>query len=135
MASPAAKSYTHDDNVINFFLRGNPGFIGSPVAVYAGLFLTNPANPGDAGTEMAGDTYARVPVTFSDPSGTGVTTNSAPVTFAMAGALWGTVEGVGIYDQAVGGNLLYFGALSTPKSVTTGDTASFAISALTIQEQ
>lgn len=131
----AAKSYTHDDNVINFFLRGNPGALTAPVAVYAGLFLTNPTGPGDAGTEMAGDTYARVAVTFADPAGTGVTTNSGPVTFATAGALWGTINGVGIYDQAVGGNLLYFGALSTPKSVTTGDTASFATSALSIQEQ
>ena len=133
----AAKSYTHDDNVINFFLRANPGALTSPATVYVGLFTVAPTNPGDAGTEVStggGSLYARTAVTFGAPVN-GVASNSAPVTFPTAGASWTTVVAAGIFDMASGGTLLYYGTLGSSKTIDPGDTASFAVGQLSVTEQ
>lgn len=130
----AAKSYTLDDALIDHVLRNSA--YASPAQVYAGLFTVMPANPGDAGTEVTtiGTAYARQAVTFAGPTN-GATSNSAGVTFPTATLAWGTVVGVGIYDNNVGGNLLYYGTLGTSKVIGVGDSASFAVSALTVTEQ
>lgn len=130
----AAKTQVLDNLILNFLLRANPGgALVSPATVYAALYTTAPT-PTTAGTEVAGDTYVRVAVTFGAPVG-GISTNSAPVAFPTAGALWGTIAAVGIWDSLAGGALLYFGTLTTPKAVDNGDTASFAALALSVQEQ
>lgn len=130
----AAKSYTHDNNVINFFLRANPTGLTSPATVYVGLFTVAPT-PGTAGTECSGVNYARVAVTFALPSN-GVTQNSGVVTFPAAGAGgWGTVVAAGIFDSLAGGTLLYFGNLTASKTIDELDVASFANATLSITEQ
>lgn len=126
-----AKSHYLDNAVLNHVLRNVS--LASPAAVYVGLFTVAPT-PSTGGTEVAGDTYVRVAATFGAPA-LGVMTNSAPVTFPAAGALWGSIVAVGIFDLLAGGNLLYFGALSLPKTVDNGDTASFAALALSLTEQ
>lgn len=45
---------------------------------------------------------------------------------------WGTVRSWAIYDAASGGNQLAFGELTVDKTITVGDTASFADGALTV---
>jgi len=132
----AAKSYTHDDNVINFFLRANPGALTSPATVYVGLFTTAPTNPGDAGTEVSGNNYARTAVTFGAPSN-GVASNSAPASFPQAMGIggWGTVVAAGIFDSLAGGTLLYYGTLGSSKTIDDLDTASFAVGQLSVTEQ
>jgi 2-keto-4-pentenoate hydratase len=42
------------------------------------------------------------------------------------------VTHIGIYDALTGGNLLFHGALTVPKTVTTGDTMQINAGALTI---
>ena len=126
-----AKSHYLDNALLNHVLRNTA--LSSPAAVYVGLFTVAPT-PSTAGTEVSGGSYARVAATFGAPA-LGVSTNSAPVAFPMASSGWGTVVAVGIFDALSGGNLLYFGALSTSKAVDNGDTASFAASALSITEQ
>ena len=133
----AAKSYYLDNAVLTAVLKA--GAAVGPLTPYVGLFTVNPANPGDPGTEVltaGGTLYARVAVTFGTVTN-GVVANSAPVAFVAAGASWGTVNGVGIYDNiTVGaGNLLYYGTLGTPKLVGIGDSVSFATSALSVTEQ
>lgn len=131
-----AKSYTHDNNVINFFLRANPDALMSPATVYVGLFTVAPANPGDAGTEVdtMGTAYVRKAVMFSAPAN-GVTSNMAGVTFDTATASWGTVVAAGVWDDATAGNLLYYGLLGANKTIDMGDTASFAAGQLSVTEQ
>ena len=132
----AAKSYTHDNNVIDFFLRNNPGALASPATVYVGLFTVAPANPGDAGTEVddMGTAYARKAVMFAAPAN-GATSNMAGVTFDAATASWGTVVAAGIWDAATAGTLLYYGLLGANKTIDMGDTASFAAGQLSVTEQ
>lgn len=100
-----------------FGTKKNPAL---PESYYIGLSLTEPDESGDGVTEpstIAG--YKRVKLeNLSQPEG-GVVTNSADINFEESTSSWGTVNYFVIYDaEAVnGGNLLMYGALSTPRSV------------------
>jgi len=91
-----------------------------PTTVYLALFTTDPTDAG-TGTEVSGGSYARQSISWNTPA-SGAVTNSADVTFPQATADYGTVTHIGIYDASTAGNLLYHGALSASKSVTTNDT-------------
>jgi hypothetical protein len=102
----------------------------SPAAVYAGLFTVTPDDTG-GGTEVTGGSYARVAVTFGAYA-SGAVTNSVLVDFGTASADWGTIVASAIFDAATVGNLLFYGALLSNKTVSNGDGFSFAISKLTV---
>ncbi len=127
----AAKSHYLDNAVLDHVLRNTA--LTSPATVYVGLFTTAPT-PSTSGTEVLGGSYARQAVTCGAPA-LGVAQNSAPVAFPTATLNWGTVVAVGIFDAVSGGNLLYFGGLSSAKAIDNGDTPSFAATALSITEQ
>jgi hypothetical protein len=83
------------------------------------LYTADPTDA-DSGTEVSGGSYARTSVTFGAPSN-GVATNSADVTFPTSTGSWGTVTHVGVRDAVTSGNLLYHAALTTSKTVSSGD--------------
>ncbi|MNR93708.1 hypothetical protein D3C72_247680 [compost metagenome] len=94
-----------------------------PDAVYVALYTSNPT-AADTGQEVVGGAYARQAVTFAAPiveNGKQTVKNSADIQFPIATADWGTVTHVGIRDAATGGNLLYFGALDSPRSILAND--------------
>jgi len=73
--------------------------------------------------------YARQAATFATPTTTGtgltaVTTSAtnATITFPTATADWGTITHIAVMDAATGGNVLFFGAVTTSKSILNGDT-------------
>lgn len=119
-----------------------------PATFYYGLFTAAPSDTG-GGTEVSGGAYARVAVTASltnfagtqaaastaASSGTsGTTSNNAAITFPAPTANWGTVTHIGIFDASTAGNLLFWGALASSKTINNGDAApSFAAAALTLQ--
>lgn len=96
-------------------------------------------------TELANTgAYARVTVNPSDSNwaapagGNGTTSNSVAATFAAASANWNggsNLTHFALYDSATygGGNLILCAALTTPKSVLSGDQASFPIGSITVQ--
>lgn len=134
----AAKSYTLDNALLSHVLQ-NTAYV-PPVAVFAGLFTVAPSGPSDAGTEVptgGGTLYTRVAIPFGTGPVNGVISNDGAVNFPVAGAAWGGVPivGVGIFSLVAGGTLLYYGLLGTPKTVGIGDSVSFAIGALSVQEQ
>lgn len=123
----------------------------APATLYVALFTVTPSDTG-GGTECPGTGYTRQGVTSglttwaatqsvsptpnnSASSGTGGTTfNSAIITFtSSAGASWGTINGVGVFDASSGGNLLWYSALTTPKTINTTDVVDFPVSTLTFQ--
>ena len=121
-----------EDEVLNHVLR-NIAYTPSTTIEIA-LFTTLPGEDSTGGVEVTGGSYARQTVTFAAPVA-GVVANSGAVTFPQATAAWGTVLGIGLYEDVGGGaNLLYFGGLSTTKNVDNGDQLSFANGALTVQE-
>lgn len=108
-----------------------------PTKVFIALYTSNPT-AADTGQEVTGGGYSRQEVAFGAPTsenyqqyhpstGQQVTVskrtikNSADIVMPTASADWGQVTHIGIRDAATGGNLLYFGALDTPRSILTND--------------
>lgn len=104
----------------------------APSAVYLGLFTSDPTDA-DTGTEVTtiGSAYAREAITFGAASG-GSAASNATVTFSAATANWGTITHIGIYDALSGGNLLFHGAVTTSKTIESGDTFQVSSGNLTI---
>lgn len=123
-----------EQRTVDFWLRANAEFsTTSPTTVYIALYTAAPSDSG-GGTEVSGGSYARESVTFTAMTGvtTGLTSNTAEVSFTQATASWGTVTHIGIMDAVSGGNLLYHGALTASKLVDTNDTFKIAAGDLDI---
>ena len=101
----------------------------SPTTVYVPLFTSDPTDAG-TGTECSGTGYARQSAAFSRTAG--VADNTSAIEFPTAGGSWGTISHVGIMDAVSSGNLLYHAALSSSKSITTGDIFRIPASDLTV---
>lgn len=135
-----------ENKLVDFLFRAQS--FSAPGTVYVALFTSAPNDTG-GGAEVSGGSYARVAVTSSlanwagtqsagstsASSGTsGQTSNNAKVTFPAPTANWGSVTHWGIFDAATGGNLLIYAALTTAKTINSGDAApSFGVGALTFQ--
>ena len=118
-----------ENALINATLRNTT--YTSPATVYAGLFTSDPTDAG-SGTEVSGGSYARKAITFAAPSN-GVTTNSAAACeFDQATGSWGTITHFGIFDALTSGNLLYHGALTTSKTIASGDVFKFPTSSVSV---
>lgn len=119
---------------INAALRGIN--FTAPTRVYITLYTSNPTDA-DTGQEVTGGGYARQQVTFGAPviadRRAGVQ-NSADVSFPIASADWGLITHVGIRDAAIGGNLLYHGAIKTPRTALTNDVIRYLAGQLKIDE-
>lgn len=124
----AAISNYLENALVNATLR-NTAYT-SPSAVYVGLFTTDPTDAG-TGTEVSGGSYARQAATFAAPSD-GASSTSADINFPQATGNWGTVTHFGIFDASTTGNLLYHGALTTSKTIETGDVFKIASGNLTV---
>lgn len=107
-----------------------------------GAVFTEQTTALEAGTypEPSGGSYARVSVTNNTTnwpgptSGNATVSNNSAVTFPAPTANWGVIFGFVITDASTGGNALIYSALTTPKTVNSGDAApSFSASALTVQ--
>ena len=90
----------------------------APSTKYLALFTGAPGETG-GGTEVSGGGYARQTVAFTTSGNT--TSNNAAVEFPTATANYGTVTHVGVYDASSSGNLMAYAALSSNKTIETGD--------------
>jgi hypothetical protein len=106
-------------------------------AVFVGLLTAAPTDT-TTGTEVTGGSYARKSTAAADwGAATGnpaSASNANAITFVTATGSWGTVTHFALYDAATVGNMLRWGVLTTSKTISTGDTASFAAASLTITE-
>ena len=104
----------------------------APVTTFIGLSTTTPADDGTNITEPPGGAaYARVAKTNNltnwPAAVAGLKENGTTVDFAAATGAWGTVTHFFVADALSGGNILASGVLTTPKTIDSGDTASFAV--------
>ena len=118
-----------ENALINATLRATT--YTSVATVYVSLWTSDPTDAG-SGTEVSGGSYARQSVTFGAPS-SGLSTNSADVTFPTATGSWGTVGWIGINDAVSSGNLLYHTPLDVAKAITTGDVFKIATGNLSVE--
>ena len=110
-----------------------------PSTRYLALFINTSGNAAtnlEAGTltdevSTSGTAYGRETVTFAAASGGSSATN-ATVTFDTATANWGTITHVAVMDAATSGNVLFWGAVTTSKTIETGDTFQVSSGNLTI---
>jgi hypothetical protein len=108
-----------------------------PGTRYLALFTntsTNAAANLEAGTltdEVSGGSYARKTVTFS-AAANGTSSTNATVTFDTATGNFGTITHVAVMDALSGGNVLFWGAVTTPKTIETGDTFQVSSGNLTV---
>jgi hypothetical protein len=82
-------------------------------------------------TSTSSTAYARKAVTFAAAS-SGTAATSATVTFDAATASWGTITHVAVMDAITSGNVLFWGAVTTSKTIDTGDTFQVTSGNLTI---
>jgi len=90
----------------------------APATLYVGLYTSDPGE-GNTGTEVSGGSYARQSAAFTITDTAAA--NTAAIEFPTASGSWGTVTYVGISDALSGGNLLASGALTTSKTISSGD--------------
>ena len=94
------------------------GSVTRPTAWYLGLFTSDPGEA-SGGTEVSGGAYVREAVTFSVTGDTA--TNTAAVEWPVATANWGTITHIAVYDALSGGNQIAYAALTSSKTIATGD--------------
>jgi hypothetical protein len=90
-----------------------------PTSWYIGLFTSDPTDTGAAGTEVSGGSYARTSASFTISGNEA--TNSASIEFPEATGSWGTITHIGVMDASSGGNMIVHSALSTSKTIASGD--------------
>lgn len=135
-----------ENKLIDFLFRG--AAFSPPATLYIALCTATPtdSNTGSTISEITGGNYSRQALTSNttnwsttqgDTSATstgtgGTTTNQSVV--AWNSVTWtGTVAAVAICDASSGGNLLWWGVLTSSKTVASGDSVSFAANDLSIQ--
>jgi hypothetical protein len=91
--------------------------------------VTANGDDASAGTEVTGGSYARQTIAF-DAAASGSISNNASISFTGMPAV--TVVGIEIYDSAGSPKRLAYGALTTSRTITAGDTVQFASSAITL---
>jgi hypothetical protein len=122
------------------------------LAVFRGTAYTETANyyvslhsadPGLTGaSELSGSGYARVAVSAATGSWTAPATNGAnreitnagAITFPTATGDWSTATHFGIWSASSGGNFIRGDAITDPKTVENGDTATIPIGSLALRE-
>lgn len=106
----------------------------APGTRYLALFTADTGletNSPSAEISTSGTAYARQAVTFAAAS-SGSSSTNATVTFPAATANWGTVTHVAVMDASTAGNVLFWGAVTTSKTIETGDTFQVTSGNLTI---
>jgi len=92
----------------------------APATLYLALFTSDPAEDG-SGTEVttSGTAYARQSVAFTVSGNTA--SNTSAIEYPTATASYGSVTHVGIYDASTAGNLMAYAALTSSKTIASGD--------------
>ena len=141
----AASNYL-EDKLLDHTLRYGTAPYTAPSTVYVALFADSGSAASaalESGTSATGSgnsnwghfeidngSYIRQSVTFAEAGAvtTGTITTNAPVSFPVASADYDTagttgnvVTHIALMDDQSGGNVLFYGTLTTPKTVSSGD--------------
>jgi hypothetical protein len=132
----AASNFT-ENLALNYLLT--TGSVTRPTAWYLALFTNTSGNAAanlEAGTltdevSTSGTAYGRKVIAF-DAATTGTASSDGTVTFDAATANWGTITHVAVMNAATSGQVLFYGAVTTPKTIETGDTFQVTDGNLTV---
>ena len=112
------------DKIMRTLIGTTLSGIGTP---YIGLFNGNPET---TGAELTGDNYARIAVTFSNPSyvttdGPTSVNNTADVMSNISTSNWSSLTHVAICDASSGGNAFAIIPLGRTYTITLGTAVGF----------
>jgi hypothetical protein len=137
----SAASNFLENKVLDHVLRYSTAPYTAPSTLYLALFNNTSGSAAanlEAGTltdetSTSGTAYARQSVTFAAAS-SGSSATNATVTFPTATANWGTITHVAIMDGDTegAGNVLFYGAVTTSKTIEVGDTFQVSSGNLTV---
>lgn len=134
----AAAPYTGVTTVYCALFSGTAGTVTT--ALESGTSSTSGA--GNWGFyEITGNAYARQAITFGSAAASGSISNTgSAITFDPATGDYNntatsgsTVTCLAIMDQLTGGNVLFYGELTVPKQVSSGDQFTISTGNLTVQ--
>lgn len=118
------------NKILDATLRHTTTGGGFPTAdAYVSLHTADPGTTG--ANEVTGGTYARQQAAF-DAAGSGISLNSAIITFTLMPAC--TVAYFGIWDALAAGNFLWRGVVTVSQAVTVGNTVTIAAGALSVSD-
>ena len=136
----AASNYLENkvlDHVLKYATAPYTGVTNTYLALFNNTSTNTAANL-EAGTltdetSTSGTAYSRQILTWATASSGSSATNST-VTFSAATASWGTITHVAVMDggTAGAGNVLFWGAVTTSKTIDTGDTFQVTSGNLTV---
>jgi len=133
----AASDYL-EDKLLDHTL-GNTAY--AQPTVYVGLFTAvTGLETNSPSAEVSGNGYTRKAASFGASSGGssfgassgGSCSTDATITFDAATGNWGTITHVAVTDAASSGNVLFYGAVTSSKTIETGDTFQISSGNLTI---
>ena len=120
------------EDVITGWIAGTT--TNAPTATFVQLYSQDPGEGGSA----TGALYSRVSVASGAGSwtrgtgGNGTITNASAITITSSATATASATFVAVWDASASGNLLFYGALTTAKTVASGDEVKFNASALTL---
>lgn len=127
----AASDYLENEVLDHILGEGSRNFT-SPATLYVGLFTSSGGLETNSPTnEISGNGYLRQAVNFNLASG-GSATNDGAIQFPTATGTWGTITHMAIMDAISGGNVIFYSALTTAKTVETDDVFQFSDEAITV---
>lgn len=106
----------------------------APTATFVQLYNGDPTDTGSSGTAL----YSRVTVASGAGSwtrgtgGAGTITNASAITITSSATATASATHFAVFDASATGNLLFYGALTTAKTIASGDEVKFNASALTL---
>lgn len=106
-------SNTIDQGFLDKFLTDN-------TTLYLALSTTTPAKDGTNVTEPTTGAYAREDVSSILSRSGSTISNTSDIVFTTATDSWGTITHGVLYTAATDGTFVWFGALTTPKAVSSG---------------
>jgi hypothetical protein len=138
----AASNYL-ETALLNHTLRYGTSPYVAPTTLYVALFIGSASANLELGTltdevPTAGSTsYARQVITFNAATGTNPTycANTSTITFpTCTTTAWGTITTVAITNSATrgAGDVLFYGTVTTSKTIDVGDTFQISATNLTI---
>ena len=120
------------ENEILDWVNGG-AFPSQPSATWVQLFDGSPDETGSGGTGL----YTRVAVAAggwtTTTGATATITNTNALVMNASAATTAFADNFGVFDNSTSGNLLFYGALAVPKTVSVGDEIRFNASSLTIR--
>jgi hypothetical protein len=125
----AFSNYLEDE--ITGWINGTT-FDAAPTSTFVQLYSQDPTEAGSA----TGALYTRVAVAAGGwtrvTSGTATLSNTGVITITPSAASGATATHVAVFDSSTGGNMLFYGLLTAPKVIATGDEVKFNATTLVL---